>query len=70
MAVEAQPFNAEFLARLGYVYQAVGLDGRAQHYFGQALAKDPKQAIARAHHRPTQKGSGGLLGALKRLVGG
>lgn len=70
MAVEAQPYNAEFLARLGYVYQEVGLDSRAQHYFESALAKDPKQAIARAHHRATAKKSGGLVGAIRGLFGG
>jgi len=70
-AVEAQPFNALFLARLGFVYEEVGLRSRAESYYAQALAKNPKQPLALSRQRASASAaSSGLLGALKRLFGG
>lgn len=69
-AVEAQPFNALFLARLGFVYEEVGLRTRADYYYEKALAKNPKQRLAASRLRGSASHpSPGLLGAVKRLFG-
>jgi curved DNA-binding protein CbpA len=69
-AVEAEPYNAEFRARLGHVYLQAGLTGTAQECFEAALEMDPAQPLARAHRGVGSKGnSGGVLGALRGLFG-
>ena len=70
-AVEAEPYNAEFRARLGHVYLQAGLTGTAQESFDAALDLDPAQPLAREHRGGGPKrGSGGLLGALRGLFVG
>ena len=67
-AVEAEPFEADHQARLGYVYQQAGLQRTAEKCFEEALRIEPRNAIAMSHHRG-EESSGGLLGALKRIFG-
>jgi curved DNA-binding protein CbpA len=70
-AVEAQPFNALFLARLGFVYEEVGLRARADAYYDRALAKDSKQPLASSRRRgPSAQASQGILASMKRIFGG
>ncbi len=70
-AVQAQPFNALFLARLGFVYEEVGLQSRADLYYDKALAKDPRQALASSRRRGgSSSRAGGLLGSIRRIFGG
>lgn len=69
-SVEAEPFNPEFHARLGYVYTQAGLINTAQQCFDEALRLDPRQALALAHREGGGRGEGGgLLGSFKRLLG-
>lgn len=69
-AVEAEPFNPEFHARLGYVYTQAGLINTAQQCFDEALRLDPRQPLARAHRDSGGRNEGGgLLGSFKRMLG-
>lgn len=69
-AVEAEPFNPDFHARLGYVYTQAGLINTAQQCFDEALRLDPRQPLARSHRESGGRGEGGgLLGSLKRILG-
>ena len=67
-AVEAEPYNSEFHARLGFVYERAGLPKVAEQAFDEALRIDPHQALALEHAskgRRTKK-----TGILSRLFGG
>ena len=64
-AVEAQPYNMDYKARLAYVYQRAGLKNTANEFFAEVLRQDPKNALAREH--VTSKDDNGLLGGIKRL---
>lgn len=66
-ASEAEPYNTEFKARLGYVYHRAGLQKTADVIFTEILAVQPNHPIAAAHKNGASNGSGGLVGALKRL---
>jgi curved DNA-binding protein CbpA len=68
-AVEAEPFEADHQARLGFVYQQAGLQRTADKCFAEALRIEPRNPIALSHHE-SQAGSGGFLGAVKRIFGG
>jgi len=69
-SVEAEPYNPDFHARLGFVYLRAGLNNTAQKCFQQALQLDPSHELASKH-----RGSGGgeepagLLGSIKKLLG-
>jgi curved DNA-binding protein CbpA len=66
-AVEAEPFDADHQARLGFVYQQAGLQRTADKCFAEALRIEPTNAIALAHTDQEQPSSGGFVGALKRI---
>lgn len=68
-AVEAEPFEADHQARLGFVYQQAGLQRTADKCFEEALRIEPQNAIARANY-DGQAESGGLMGLVKRIFGG
>ncbi|HKK70490.1 MAG TPA: DnaJ domain-containing protein [Candidatus Krumholzibacteria bacterium] len=69
-AVEAEPYNADFKARLGYVYLQAGLIATAQDCFDAALELDPRHPLALEHRNGRAKpGSGGLLRSIGRLFG-
>ena len=68
-AVEAEPFEADHQARLGFVYQQAGLQRTADKCFEEALRIEPRNAIALSHHDVGER-SGGILGSLKRILGG
>jgi len=68
-AVEAEPFEADHQARMGFVYQQAGLQRTADKCFSESLRIEPHNAIALSHHDlPTS--SGGVFGAVKRIFGG
>lgn len=67
-AVEAEPFEADHQARLGYVYQQAGLQRTADKCFEETLRIEPRNPIALSHYS-TEDTSGGLLGTLKRFFG-
>jgi curved DNA-binding protein CbpA len=69
-AAEMEPYNATYLARLGFVYERAGLEPLARRYFQQALKIDPTQPLAHAspEHRESA-GRGGLLGSLRAAFG-
>ncbi len=66
-AVEAEPYNATYQARLAFVYRAAGLESLAERFYAEALRLDPTQPLARqaAGVRGRPDGGGGLLGALR-----
>ncbi len=69
-AVEAEPFNPDFHARLGYVYWKAGLRKTAEQYFAEALRLHPGHELARQYAAGgdgAEGGNKGLLGGLKRL---
>ena len=68
-AVEAEPFEADHQARLGFVYEQAGLSRTADKCYEEALRIEPNNEIAVRHFSPEQE-SGGLLGSLKRIFGG
>jgi curved DNA-binding protein CbpA len=68
-AVEAEPFEADHQARLGFVYAQAGLARTADKCFEEALRIEPNNAIALSHHNPARE-SGGFFGSLKRIFGG
>lgn len=68
-AVEAEPFEADHQARLGFVYQQAGLQRTADKCFAESLRIEPRNAIALSHH-DVEVESGGILGSLKRIFGG
>lgn len=68
-AVEAEPFEADHQARLGFVYQQAGLQRTADKCFRDALRIEPKNAIAAVHYDPDAS-NGGFVGSLKRIFGG
>lgn len=71
-AVEGEPYNPEFHARLGYVYTRAGLNNTAAKCFEQALQLDPTHELALRHRRSGggDDAGGGLLGSLKKLLSG
>jgi tetratricopeptide (TPR) repeat protein len=68
-AVEAEPFEADHQARLGFVYQQAGLQRTADKCFDEALRIEPRNAIAMSHYSAEEEG-GGLFGAVKRIFSG
>jgi len=68
-AVEAEPFEADHQARLGFVYQQAGLQRTADKCFEEALRIEPRNAIAVGHYEVNDE-SGGFLGTVKRIFGG
>lgn len=68
-AVEAEPFEADHQARLGFVYQQAGLQRTADKCFAESLRIEPRNAIALSHHDVPQE-TGGILRSLKRIFGG
>jgi curved DNA-binding protein CbpA len=68
-AVEAEPFEADHQARLGFVYEQAGLSRTAGKCFEEALRLEPRNDIALRHYSPDQQ-SGGFFGSLKRIFGG
>ena len=68
-AVEAEPFEADHQARLGFVYQQAGLQRTADKCFDEALRIEPRNAITLQHYSVEEE-SGGLFGAVKRIFGG
>jgi len=67
-AVQAEPYNADYHARLGFVYQQAGLTKTADECFATALAYDQQQEIALANLEG-EKGGEGLMGKITRLFG-
>lgn len=67
-AVEAEPFEADHQARMGFVYQQAGLQRTADKCFAEALRIEPKNAIALSHHTSREKPAG-FVGAVKRIFG-
>lgn len=70
-AVEAEPFNADFHAQLGYVYLKAGLAKTADGCFREALRWDPHHELARKHAGTDKadaghRGGGWLRGLVKR----
>ncbi len=77
-ASEIEPYNAVYMARLAFVYEAAGLQKLAERYYAEALRIDPTQPLARAHaagaggarqKRAAAEGGGGLLAPLRSLLG-
>jgi curved DNA-binding protein CbpA len=69
-AVEMEPYNATYLARLGFVYERAGLDSLAERYYAEALQIDPAQSLARPRPRRVDaKSGGGLMGSLRAVFG-
>ena len=71
-AVEAEPFNPEFHARLGFVYAKAGLQNTAEKCFEEALSRDPSNAIAlryRGKNGVEGAPGAGLVTSFKRLFG-
>lgn len=69
-ALEAEPYNLEFKARLGYVYHRAGLQKTADEYFQSVLKTQPEHPIASVYITGGSKGKGGgLMGTLKGLFG-
>jgi len=68
-AVEAEPFEADHQARLGFVYQQAGLGRTADKCFEEALRIEPGNELTLLHYKP-EDDSGGFLGSLKRIFGG
>lgn len=69
-AVEAEPYNPDFHARLGFVYLRAGLNNTAQQCFEQALQLDPSHELAKRHvGKPSSADSPGLMGSIKKLFG-
>ena len=66
---EAEPYNIEFKARLGYVYHRAGLQKTADAIFTEILAVSPEHLIAKAYNSEALSGAGGLLGLVKKLFG-
>ncbi len=67
-AVEAEPYNADFHAHLGFVYLQAGLAKTAEECFATALAYDQQQELALANYEPEKSGDG-LLGKISRFFG-
>jgi curved DNA-binding protein CbpA len=70
-AVQAEPFNADFHAQLGFVYLQAGLVKTSQECFRTALAYDPTHELAVRYQDGVDNGprGGGLLGRLGSLFG-
>jgi curved DNA-binding protein CbpA len=68
-AVEAEPFEADHQARLGFVYEQAGLGRTANKWFEEALRVEPQNEITLQHYKPENE-SGGILSSLKRFFGG
>lgn len=70
-AVEAEPIQPDFQARLGYVYLKAGLHARAQAFFEEALRLQPSNELARRYRGGTSATpqKAGLGSHLKRLFG-
>ncbi len=69
-AVEMEPYNATYLARLGFVYDRAGLDALARRYYSEALQIDPAQPLARPRPEGAEtKTAGGLFGSLRAVFG-
>jgi len=67
-ALEAEPYNMEFKARLGYVYHRAGLQKTADEYFQSVLKAQAGHPIASVYVTGGDAGNrGGLLGAIKGL---
>ena len=66
-AVEADPFNADYHAQLGFVYFQAGLGKTANECFRTALSYDPEHAVARRYYEDEASGGGGFLGKLSSL---
>lgn len=69
-AVDSEPYNATYLARLGFVYAEAHLETVAQRYFSEALAADPTQPLAHQYLSVDrrQKRTAGLLTTLRQLL--
>ena len=67
-AVQAEPYNADFHAQLGFVYMQAGLTKTAEECFATALAYDQHQPLALEHFEP-ENSKDGLLGKISRFFG-
>ena len=69
-AVEAESYNPDFHARLGYVYLRAGLANTAMQCFDEALGLDPKHALARElRSKGSPKDEGGFVATVRRFFG-
>lgn len=66
-AVEAEPYNADYHAQLGFVYLQAGLTKTAMDCFDTALSYDPGHSMALRFHAKEDGKNEGLLGKLTGL---
>lgn len=68
-ALAAEPYNAEYHARLGYVYLRAGLQNSARQCAEKALEINPKLPLAQELNFDLEPGSKGLGSMIKGLFG-
>lgn len=68
-ALAAEPYNAEYHARLGYVYLRAGLQNSARQCAEKALEINPRLPLAQELNFDLEPGNKGLGSILKGLFG-